>query len=238
MNIGGKTVLITGGTDGIGLEMARQMKAKGAIVTVCGRRQAQLDAAAAEGLAAVSADLTSPKACADLAAHFGGGVDILINNAGAGSDYDINAPIDLADNDRVIFLNVNAPVHLITHLLPSLRARPEAAIVNVTSGLAIAPRGGGPIYCATKAALRSFTMALRHQLKGSNIHVIEALPPVVETQMTAGRDGSKMSPAECARQIIRAIETNANEANVGMVKILKAVYSISPVLARSIMIRF
>jgi uncharacterized oxidoreductase len=238
MDIGGKTVLITGGTDGIGLEMARQMKAKGAIVTVCGRRQAQLDAAAAEGLAAVPADLTSPKACADLAAHFGGGLDILINNAGAGSDYDINEAIDLADNDRVIFLNVNAPVHLITHLLPSLRARPEAAIVNVTSGLAIAPRGGGPIYCATKAALRSFTMALRHQLKGSNVHVIEALPPVVETQMTAGRGGNKMAPAECARQIIRAIETNAKEANVGMVKILKAVYSVSPALARSIMIRF
>jgi uncharacterized oxidoreductase len=238
VQISDKTVLITGGTDGIGLEMARQMKAKGAIVTVCGRRQTQLDAAAAEGLAVVAADLTSPKACADLAAHFGGGLDILINNAGAGSDYDINAPIDLADNDRVIFLNVNAPVHLITHLLPSLRARPEAAIVNVTSGLAIAPRGGGPIYCATKAALRSFTMALRHQLKGSNVHVIEALPPVVETQMTAGRDGKKMSPAECARQIIRAIETNSKEANVGMVKILKAVYSISPALARSIMIRF
>jgi uncharacterized oxidoreductase len=238
VQISDKTVLITGGTDGIGLEMARQMKAKGAIVTVCGRRQTQLDAAAAEGLTVVAADLTSPKACADLAAHFGGGLDILINNAGAGSDYDINAPIDLADNDRVIFLNVNAPVHLITHLLPSLRARPEAAIVNVTSGLAIAPRGGGPIYCATKAALRSFTMALRHQLKGSNVHVIEALPPVVETQMTAGRDGKKMSPAECARQIIRAIETNSKEANVGMVKILKAVYSISPALARSIMIRF
>jgi uncharacterized oxidoreductase len=238
MDIGGKTVLITGGTDGIGLEMARQMKAKGALVTVCGRRQVQLDAATAEGLTAVAADLTSPKACADLAAHFDTGVDILINNAGAGSDYDINAPIDLADNDRVIFLNVNAPVHLITHMLPALRARPEAAIVNVTSGLAIAPRGGGPIYCATKAALRSFTMALRHQLKGSNVHVIEALPPVVETQMTAGREGNKMSPAECARQIIRAIETNRKEANVGMVKILKAVYSVSPALARSIMIRF
>ncbi len=239
MDISGKTVLITGGTDGIGLEMARQMKAKGAQVTVCGRRQAQLDAAAAEGLTAVAADLTSAQACADLAARFAGtGIDILINNAGAGSDYDINAPIDLSDNDRVIFLNLNSPVHLITHLLPGLRARPEAAIVNVTSGLAIAPRGGGPIYCATKAGLRSFTMALRHQLKGSKVHVIEALPPVVETQMTADRSGNKMSPVECARQIIAAIEGNRDEANVGIVKWLRLAYSISPALARSIMIKF
>ncbi|MEY2926927.1 MAG: hypothetical protein RL367_1404 [Pseudomonadota bacterium] len=239
MDIKGKKVLITGGTDGIGLEMARQMQAKGAHVSVCGRRQALLDSAASEGFDAIPADLTSPKACATLAALVAGkGIDILINNAGAGSDYDINAPIDLADNDRVIFLNLNAPVHLITHLLPALRARPEAAIVNVTSGLAIAPRGGGPIYCATKAGLRSFTMALRYQLRGTRVHVIEALPPVVETRMTAGRAGNKMSPAACARQIVAAIEANRAQANVGMVKILKAVYSLSPALARSIMIKF
>ena len=239
MNIAGKKVLITGGTDGIGLEMARQMKAKGATVIVCGRRKALLDAATGEGFQAIAADLTSPKACADLAAAIAdAGLDILINNAGAGSDYDVNTAIDLGDTDRVIFLNLNAPVHLITHLLATLRNRPEAAIVNVTSGLALAPRSGGPIYCATKAALRSFTMALRHQLRGTNVHVIEALPPVVETQMTADREGKKMSASECARQIVRAIETNSREANVGMVKLLKAVYSVSPALARSIMIRF
>lgn len=239
MEIGGKRVLVTGGTDGIGLEMARLLKTKGADVVVCGRRQTLLDAAAAEGFEAVGADLTSAKACADLAQHFATtGLDILINNAGAGTDYDVNVPINLADNDRVIFLNLNAPIHLITHLLPILRDGREAAIVNVTSGLAIAPRAGGPIYCATKAALRSFTMALRYQLRGSKVHVIEALPPVVETQMTAGRGGNKMSPVECARQIVRAIETNQAQANVGMVKLLKAVYSVSPALARSIMIRF
>ena len=75
-------------------------------------------------------------------------------------------------------------------------------------------------------------------MKGSNITVIEALPPVVETAMTADRKGSKMSPKECARQIVSAIENNRAEANVGMVKFLKAVYSISPRLAEAIMIRF
>jgi len=136
-------------------------------------------------------------------------------------------------------LNLNAPMHLIGQLLPGLLARPEAAIVNVTSGLAIAPRAGGPVYCASKAGLRSFTQSLRHNLKQSKVHVIEALPPVVDTAMTRGRiGGSKMSAKECAAQIIDAIESNSKEANVGMVKLLRMVYSISPALARRVMIRF
>jgi len=111
-------------------------------------------------------------------------------------------------------------------------------IVNVTSGLALAPRGGGPVYCASKAGLRSFTQALRHNLKDSSITVVEALPPVVETNMTADRDGNKMSAPECAAQIVSAMENGRPEANVGMVKILQLVNSISPALARKIMLRF
>lgn len=80
-----------------------------------------------------------------------------------------------------MFLNLNAPIHLIAGLMPVLKARNEAMIVNVTSGLAIAPRAGGPVYCATKAALRSYSQALRFQLQGTGVHVLEALPPVVET---------------------------------------------------------
>ena len=82
------------------------------------------------------------------------------------------------------------------------------------------------------------TMALREQLKGSKVHVIEALPSVVETQMTAARSCNKMPPQECARQILAAIEGNRAEANVGMVKALRLVESISPALARKIMLRF
>jgi uncharacterized oxidoreductase len=111
-------------------------------------------------------------------------------------------------------------------------------IVNTTSGLAIAPRAGSPVYCATKAGLRSYTQALRAQLKGSKVHVLEALPPVVETKMTAGRNGGKMSAAECARQFVTAMERNADEANVGLVKLLQVVHSISPALARWIMLKF
>jgi uncharacterized oxidoreductase len=240
MQLAGKTILLTGGTDGIGKELAHQLRAKGATVIVTGRNAERIAAAKRDGFEVIAADLSLPKGIDDVIDGLGSCTpDILINNAGAGSDHDFReAAPDLADNDHCIFLNLNAPIHLIARMLPSLRARPEAMIVNVTSGLAIAPRAGGPVYCATKAALRSYTQALRVQLAGTKVHVLEALPPVVETKLTAGRGNNKMAPAECARQIVVAMERNADEANVGLVKLLQLVHSMSPALARKIMLRF
>ena len=240
MKINGKLILLTGGTDGIGLQLGRQLKAKGATVITSGRNADRVAATQAEGFEVIAADLSTQAGVDVLLAGVGERpVDVLINNAGAGSDHDFReAAPDLADNDASIFLNLNAPVHLITRLMPMLRSRPEAMIVNVTSGLAIAPRAGGPIYCATKAGLRSYTMALRAQLAGTSIYVLEALPPVVDTKMTAGRGNKKMSASDCAAAFVTAIEANATQANVGMVKILTTVYSLSPALARRIMLRF
>jgi uncharacterized oxidoreductase len=239
MQVSGKTILITGGTDGIGLRLAQQLRDKGANVIITGRTPERIAAAEAAGFTIVPGDLALASGIdATVAAAKAANIDILINNAGMGSDYEIDDAATLTDADRCIALNLNAPIHLTTQLLPLLRARPQAMIVNVTSGLAIAPRAGGSIYCATKAGLRSYTLALRHLLKGSAVHILEALPPVVDTRLTAGRGSNKMSPEECAKQIISAIERNAKEANVGMVKILRLVYSISPALARAIMIKF
>jgi uncharacterized oxidoreductase len=239
VKIDGTTVLITGGTDGIGWALAQQMQAKGGQIIVCGRREEYLERARSAGMGAIAADLSNTDGCAKLIADLSGRpVDILINNAGMSGNFGPGEPLDLELTDQAIFLNLNAPMHLIGHLLPVLLNRPEAAIVNVTSGLAIAPRAGGPVYCATKAGLRSFTQSLRYNLRDSRIHVIEALPPVVDTAMTASRTKGKMPPAECAAQIIDAIESNAREANVGMVRLLQLVHSISPALARRIMIKF
>lgn len=239
MQLSGKTALVTGGTDGIGLEISRLLSAKGASVIVCGRREDYLVSARAEGLETIKADLSNAGGCTDFIEALGNRpLDILINNAGMGGNFGPGDPLDLALTDRAIFLNLNAPMHLIGHLLPRLLERPEAAIVNVTSGLAIAPRSGGPVYCASKAGLRSFTQALRHNLRNTRVHVIEALPPVVETAMTAARQQKKMPAAECAAQIVDAIESNKTEANVGIVKMLQMLHSISPALARRIMINF
>ncbi|OYY69301.1 MAG: short-chain dehydrogenase [Sphingomonadales bacterium 17-56-6] len=240
MDINGKTALVTGGTEGIGLEMARQLLAKGANVIVCSRREDLLESARLEGLEAIQADLSTAAGCAALATALADRpIDMLINNAGMSGNFGPDEPLDLALTDQAIFLNLNAPLHLIGHFLPGLLKRPEAVVVNVTSGLAIAPRAGGPVYCATKAGLRSFTQSLRHNLRDTNVHVIEALPPVVDTAMTRGRvNGKKMSAKECAAEIVDAIATNAKEANVGMVKLLRLVYSISPALTRRIMIKF
>jgi uncharacterized oxidoreductase len=240
MQVEGKTALVTGGTDGIGLQIARQLYAKGAKIIVCGRRDDLLVAAREEGFEGIKADLSNAGGCAALLRDLNDrSLDILINNAGMSGNFAPGDPLDLALTDRAIFLNLNAPMHLIGSMLPGLLGRPEAAIVNVTSGLAIAPRAGGPVYCASKAGLRSFTQSLRYNLRDTNVHVIEALPPVVDTAMTRGRvGGNKMSARECAAQIVDAIESNASEANVGMVKLLRMVYSISPALARRVMIKF
>nr|WP_315459095.1 SDR family NAD(P)-dependent oxidoreductase [uncultured Sphingorhabdus sp.] len=240
MDIRNKTALITGGTDGIGLELARQMIAKGATVIVCGRREEALASARQEGMEAIQADLSTADGCAQLVTVLGNRpIDILVNNAGMSGNFAPGEPLDLSLTDRAIFLNLNAPMHLIGHLLPRLLSRPEAMIVNVTSGLAIAPRAGGPVYCASKAGLRSFTQSLRYNLRDTKVHVLEALPPVVDTAMTRGRvNGRKMSASDCAAEIINAIKANAAEANVGMVKWLRLAYSISPALARGIMIKY
>lgn len=241
MQLQGKTVLVTGGTDGIGGHLIRQLRGKGATVITQGRNPKRCAATRGDGFEVIEADLGNAAGVeAVLAAVSGRPIDILINNAGAGVDHDFRDPgtPDLAAADATIFLNLNAPIHLITRLMLVLKGRPEAMIVNVTSGLAIAPRAGGPVYCATKAALRSYSQALRAQLKDTAVHVLEALPPVVETKLTVGRSSRKMPPEECARQIVAGIECDAEEVNVGMVKLLQLVHSISPRLARSIMIRF
>ena len=244
MDVIGKTVLLTGGSAGIGREIARQVQAKGAGVILTGRDPARLAAMEAEGFETLAADLSNPAGVDALVAALGDrAIDILINNAGLGVPHDVRDGLPDPDAaDGCLYANLSAPIRLITALLPRLRARtfaaPQAAIINVTSGLAIAPNTASSVYCASKAGLRSYTMALRAQLKGEPIQVIEALPPVVDTQMTADRKTGKMAPQECARQIVAALENGHDEANVGMVKVLRAVYSISPALARSVMRRF
>lgn len=239
MDVRGKLALVTGGSDGIGREIALQLQGAGASVIVTGRSAEKLQAMTALGFGTIAGDLSDP---ADLDAVVDGAAGkplaVLVNNAGVGSEYDLDDIASLASAAQCIDTNLYAPIALCTRLLPTLRAQPEAVIVNVTSGLAIAPNAGGSIYCATKAGLRSYTQAIRYLLRDSSVRVMEALPPVVETSMTAGRAGRKMSAHDCAAEIVAGIRTGKKEVNAGMVKLLQFVNSISPALARRIMIQF
>ncbi len=240
MRLSGKTVLVTGGTDGIGAQLIRQLRDKGANVIASGRNPERCAATRADGFEVIEADLSTPAGVEALLTGLGDRpIDVLLNNAGAGTSYDFRSgELDLEGAERTYFLNLHAPTQIIARLMPSLKSRGEAMVVNVTSGLALAPNAGSPVYCASKAGLRSYTLGIRAQLKGTGVKVVEALPPLVDTQMTAGRGSNKMSAAECARQIVTGMERGTETINVGMVKILQLVHSISPALARSIMIRF
>jgi len=240
MQFAGKVVLVTGGTDGIGRQIALQLQALGADVIVTGRNPERLARARNDGMEALAADLTGPEGIEAVVRGLSGrSIDVLVNNAGMGAEHDFRKGLpDPADDERTLWLNVHAPIRLIVALMTTLQTRPEAMIVNVTSGLAIAPSAGAPVYCATKAAMRSYTQSLRAQLKGTHIHVLEALPPLVDTAMTSGRGGRKLSAQECARQIVAAMRANADEANVGMVRMLKAINQVAPWLIRRIMIGF
>lgn len=240
MDLNGKQVLLTGGSAGIGREIARQLKVRGAQVLLTGRDPERLAVMEREGFATLAADLSNAAGVDALVEALGDRpVDILINNAGQLVDHDFRkrAPDPQAADDCV-YANLAAPIRLIAALVPRLRDRPEAAIVNVTSGLAIAPAARQPVYCATKAGLRFYTLALREQLKDTRIRVIEALPPVVDTQMNDGNPMKKMPAEECARQIIAAIEQGRDEANIGMTRALRIMESIAPSLARRITLRF
>ena len=240
MEISGKTILLTGGTNGIGRELALQLRGKGANVVLTGRNEDRIAAMRSEGFEVISADLSHPVGVDALLGAWGDRqIDILINNAGQLVDHDFRKdPPDPDAADHAIYANLNAPIRLIVGLLEALRQRPEAASVNVTSGLAIAPAARTPVYCATKSGLRFYTLALREQLKRTKVQVIEALPPVVDTQMNDGNPMKKMPADECARQIVTAIEKERDEANIGMTGALRLVESVSPRLAKAMTLRF
>jgi short-subunit dehydrogenase involved in D-alanine esterification of teichoic acids len=236
MELSTKRVLITGGTGGIGGALARALAAEGARVIVTGRDQGRLEAMAAEGFETFSAELEQPSAAQTLVAQVlrAGPLDVLINNAAIQVLMDLRSDqvgSQLADLDRELDLNLRAPIHLTRLLLPTLLTRPAAAVVNVTSGLALVPKQSAPGYCATKAALHSFSIALRWQLEGTSVKVFEALPPLVDTAMTKGRGTGKLSPEACAKEIVAGLRADRTTLLVGKSALLARVSRWAPEFA-------
>jgi uncharacterized oxidoreductase len=221
MELSGNTVLVTGGASGIGLALASRFLAAGSQVIVCGRREAALRAAAEAhpGLVTRVCDVAREDDRAALIAWATSefpALDVLVNNAGVQRRFRLAEPEPWAETRQEIAINLDAPVHLTLLLLPQLRARPRAAVVNVTSGLAFVPMASAPVYCATKAALHSFTLSLRHQLADSAVRVVEIIPPAVNTDLGAPGLHATGAPLEpFAAEVMARIAAGEEEIAYG-----------------------
>ena len=191
MKLTGNTILITGGGSGIGEALAHRFHDLGNRVIIAGRRADALEQASAgrPNMVAMPIDVDSAEGVADFARRVIAehpDLNVLVNNAGIMRYEDIGARRNLSDAEATIVTNLLAPIRLIDALVEHLAARPDPAIVNVTSGLAFVPLVGAATYSATKAAMHSYTVSLREVLKGK-IEVIELAPPAVQTDLTPGQ---------------------------------------------------
>jgi len=191
MKIQGNTILITGGNSGIGKSLALKLHEAGNKVIVTGRRTAPLDelATTAPGIAAYVLDVRDAAQIQDFARRVvtdHPGLNVLVNNAGIMRTEDAAAERDLGDAEETVITNLLGPIRLTNALIGHLLGKANAAIVNVSSGLAFVPLAAAPTYSATKAAIHSYSVALRVKLRGK-VEVIEVVPPGIRTELTPGQ---------------------------------------------------
>ncbi len=188
MRMSGNTILITGATSGIGLGLAKRFHGEGNTVIIAGRREQVLAeiTAAHPGMDSVVLDVTDPDAMpAAISGVFAAhpNLNVVINNAGIMLPEDLSDPAHLQVAEQTVVTNLLGPIRLLAQVVPFLTARPAATIINVSSGLAFVPLPMTPTYCATKAAIHSFTQSLRVQLTDTSVQVIELVPPGVQTDL-------------------------------------------------------
>jgi uncharacterized oxidoreductase len=240
MQLSGNAVLITGGASGIGLALAQRFLRAGSDVLVCGRRERALRAAQAAHpqLRTRACDASQPRPRAELVAWALGEcprLNVLVNNAGIQRRFRLTDPDEFEATREEIAINLEAPIHLCQLLAPHFldlarqrtapsassassarEAAPVPAIVNVTSGLAFTPLAAAPVYSATKAALHSFTLSLRHQLAGTGVDVIEVIPPAVNTDLGgAGLHTTGVPLGEFADAVMAQLARGESEVSYG-----------------------
>ena len=230
MQMSNNTILITGGTSGIGYALAAQFLERGNTVLITGRTEERLASVrqSLPGVHTYVSDVSDPAAIRRLYSEVTRAfpdLNVLINNAGIGLKRNLNDTTgQLEDLDTEIKTNLIGPIQMIKQFLPQLRRQRTAAIVNVSSGLAFVPLAVKPIYCATKAAIHSYTQSLRYQLRGTSVQVIELPPPYVATDLMDGRTDPRAMPLDAFIAEVMEILTNhpnATEICVERVKGLR-----------------
>ncbi len=228
MKMSGNTILITGGSMGIGLAMAEYFLNAGNTVLICGRREDRLFEAQKihPELHIKVCDISSEADRASLvewATGKFGNLNILVNNAGIQRDIDFKKGIEnFMAGQNEIRINLEAPIILSGLFIPHLTGKKEAAIINVSSGLGFVFAAKMPIYSATKAGLHVFSMCLRQQLKDTGIKVFEIIPPGVDTELNpegrAQRGGYKanLEPKVFVDGVMKGLETDTFEITYGM----------------------
>ena len=222
MKLSGNTILITGGGSGIGRGLAAALHQLGNKIIIAGRRQDVLDNAtkANPGISSLLLDVNDPEAIlafADRVKSEHPDLNVLINNAGIMRVENLTAlPASLSDSEAIITTNLLGPIRLTAALLPHLLKQPEAAIINVSSGLGFVPLPVTPTYSATKAALHSYTVSLRVQLSETPVEVIEIIPPAVATDLTPGRtpNDRMMSLSDFTNQTMQILQTVPTPAEI------------------------
>ena len=242
MQLKNKVIVLTGGSSGVGLALLRQLAPHNTVINLSRREpDVPVDDPRAN-IVHVPTDLSEAsdvaRAVERVKAQQPGGIDGLINCAAmqvtprfADPDFD---PASIAVETRVNFIS---PVELMAGLLGSLSQRPGSFILNVNSGLALAPKRESAVYCATKAGLDNASRALAAQLGSSGPQVMQVFLPLVDTPMTAGRGSGKLESADVARRIIRGVEQGRAVNDVGKVRLFRAINRLSPSLAARIMQR-
>lgn len=233
MKTSGNTILITGGATGIGFSLAQEFVKAGNEVVICGRRENKLEEAKSKlpQIRTKACDLSKEKERKELyewvRSNFKN-INILVNNAGIQRSIDFKKGTDeLFGGEDEIETNLKAYIHLSAYFIPIFLKRKEAAIINVSSGLCFVPFAIMPVYCATKAAVHSFSMSLRHQLRDTSIKVFEIIPPTVDTELDRGARAQReqqergIPPAEVANATINALGKNEYEVAIGMAQNLR-----------------
>ncbi len=233
MKLNGNTILITGGATGIGFELAQAFVKEGNDVIICGRREQKLKEAKSKlpQIHTRVCDLSKEKEREALynwiKSNFKD-LNILVNNAGIQRMIDFKKGIsELSTGEDEIDINLKAHIHMSAYFIPDLLKRKESAIINVSSGLGFVPIAIMPVYCATKAAIHSFSLSIRHQLKDTSIKVFEVIPPTVDTELDKGARDVRgqvdrgIPPAEVAIETLKALEKNEYEIAIGMAQNLR-----------------